>query len=339
MTYYLSVLFFSLQTVRHGDVVVAKTYPPLISVLLAIVTRLKGATLVNWNQDLFPEVATALGIKGFDGRVASILRKVRDVSLHTAYRNIVLSDGMANRVRQRCVDEHTIRVIHNWPVWDSVTSVDREANSLRNEWRMQCKFVVGYSGNMGRAHEFATLLDAAEIMNGDDNIVFVFIGGGSRKRWIEQDAYRRKLKNIHFKPYQPLKRLGESLSVSDVHVVSLLPTVEGLIVPSKFYGILAVGRPVIYIGSERGDLARIITEEAIGRVVSIGDGDGLAHAIRLMAKDGEHTKEIGIRAKQVLDRRYSREWALSQWGHVLDEAMSYASLAYRQKRKSVINNT
>src|SRR5690606_3131947 len=106
-------------------------------------------------------------------------------------------------------------------------------------------FVVGYSGNFGRAHEFATLLDAAEELLRAPDIRFLMIGEGQQRGFVEAEARRRGLTNILFKPFQPSEMLSESLGVSDVHIVSLLPSLEHCIVPSKFYGVLAAGRPTI----------------------------------------------------------------------------------------------
>src|SRR6185503_4809828 len=111
----------------------------------------------------------------------------------------------------------------------------REKNILRREWNLQDAFVVGYSGNMGRVHEFGTILDAAERLKSSVNIVFLFIGEGAQRNWIEEEARRRGLENIMFKPYQPRKKLGLSLTIPDVHLISLRRSMEGLIVPSKFY--------------------------------------------------------------------------------------------------------
>jgi len=125
------------------------------------------------------------------------------------------------------------------------------ANSLREEWNLGQKFVVGYSGNFGRAHDFATVLDAAAMLRDLRDVHFLFVGNGAQLPWVQARVAALGLTDVSFRPYQPLDRLALSLSVPDLHLVSLKPELEGLIVPSKFYSVLAAGRPVLFVGIPR----------------------------------------------------------------------------------------
>src|SRR5690606_15284067 len=126
--------------------------------------------------------------------------------------------------------------------------IPHEDNPLRQQWRLDGHFVVGYSGNMGEAHEFDTILDAAEQLRAHGRVRLLFIGGGKHRTYVERVAAERGLYNGIFKPYQPRERLSDSLSAADVHVISLRPEFQGLIVPSRFYGVAAIGRPCLHIG-------------------------------------------------------------------------------------------
>jgi len=138
------------------------------------------------------------------------------------------------------------------------------ANALRREWGLDGRFVVGYSGNLGRAHEFATFFGAAERLCGRQDVVFLFIAAGAQREQVDEEVGRRGLGNVLFKPYQPWERLHESLSAADVHLVSLNAALEGLIVPSKFYGIAAAGRPTLFVGNTDGEIARLLREGDCG---------------------------------------------------------------------------
>ena len=177
---------------------------------------------------------------------------------------------------------------------------------------------MGYSGNMGRVHEFETVLGAAQILKDEKDFVFLFVGDGQKRRWIEEEAKRRGLSNFIFKPYQPYANLSESLSVADVHLISLLPELEGLIVPSKFYGIAAVGRPTIFIGDPAGEIAKILSEEESGFTVPIGQSEALANQIRVLAKDRAFLDRIGQNARTVFERRFDKTSALQAWREVLN---------------------
>ena len=318
LTFYLSAAWSLFSLLKPGDIVVAKTDPPLISVVAAMVAKIRGAKLINWIQDLFPEVAGALGIGGING-LEGLLRSVRNWSLRTAYKNVVIGEGMAEKLAGEGIKPDTIQVIHNCADGCAIQPVDREKNELRREWNLQDTFVVGYSGNIGRAHEFDTILDAAEKLKSAADIVFLFIGGGAQRDRIEEEAQRRGLENIVFKPYQPREQLALSLSVPDVHLISLQPSLEGLIVPSKFYGIAAAGRPTIFVGDRDGEIPRILRETGSGYTVSIGDSVGLANRILEMSRDVE-TMNMGVRARLTFDQLFDQRHAFAAWEELLQQA-------------------
>ncbi len=316
-TFYTSAAWRLWRLVRRADIIVAKTDPPLISVVAASVTRLRGATLVNWVQDLFPEVAAALGIRGMNSAVARVLRHFRNASLRIARMNVLVGDHMAARVRGEGINASRIRIIHNWADGAAIRPQKNTENALPREWGLADKFVVGYSGNMGRAHEFTTILDAAALLNGEPEIVFLFIGDGAQRPWIEASVREKGLQNFVFKPYQPRQRLAQSLSVPDVHLVTLRSGLEGLMVPSKFYGIAAAGRPVLYIGDPEGDIVTIIQRANCGVAISEGDAGSLAAQIRRLDSAYDLCLDMGRNARAVFDQRFERRWALSTWKQLL----------------------
>ncbi|MDQ3279832.1 MAG: glycosyltransferase family 4 protein [Acidobacteriota bacterium] len=284
VTFYASA-FFAMRRERNA-IVIAMTDPPLISVVAALASK----RVVNWVQDLFPEVAESLGI-----RAPRFLRRLRDWSLRRARANVVLGDLMAARVPRPTV-------IHNW--------ADAALAPLP---RTDSHFSVGYSGNLGRAHEFETILGAMRAL---PHVRFVFTGGGAQLEAVKRAAGA----NAEFRPYVAREQLSASLSAVDAHLVSLQPALEGLIVPSKFYGILAVARPAIFIGARDGELARIIEEHRCGVVVQPGDVEGLTRAIAQLASDPAAAAEMGRRGRELYLARFAPQHAFAAWERVLTEA-------------------
>jgi glycosyltransferase involved in cell wall biosynthesis len=321
LTFYASAFVRLLIEVKQGDVVVAETDPPLVSVVAWWVARWKNAKLVNWIQDLFPEIAVELGVGPLHGRLGAWLRRVRNASLMAADRNVVLGDLMRKRLLEEGVYEGKITVIPNWSDEASVYPVIREQNSLRHAWALADKFVVGYSGNMGRAHEFDAILDAADILRQRADIIFLFIGDGARRPWLEEQISSRNLTNVILKPYQPRQRLADSLSVPDIHFVSLKPGLEGLIVPSKFYGIIAAGRPVLFAGSRAGEIATIIEKAACGISVELQDARSLAAAVERLAENFDQCRRMGQNARMLFDEFYGMNKSLLAWSDVLQEVL------------------
>ena len=319
LKFYLSAAWSLFVLLKPGDIVVAKTDPPLISVVAAIVAKIRRAKFINWIQDLFPEVAGALGEGGI-GRLEGLLRLVRNWSLRTASKNVVIGDGMAIKLTEEGIQPNTIQVIHNWADGSAIQPVDREKNDLRQEWNLQDAFVVGYSGNMGRAHEFETILTAAQAISYAEDITFLFIGSGAKQAWIMREVSERGLKNVVFKPYQPRDLLALSLSVPDVHLISLQPSLEGHIVPSKFYGIAAAGRPTIFIGSKNGEIPRILLEAQCGFSIEKGQAGELSQVIRELADHKETCLRLGRRARVLFDQRFDMRHAMEAWEAVLNAA-------------------
>ena len=302
---------------RAGDVVVAKTDPPLVSVVAGWVARLRGARLVNWLQDLYPEVAVNLGMAPARGLGGWLLRRLRDGSLRHAAANVVLGRKMRERVVARGVDPKKVVVIPNWADGALLRPMEGDANPLRAEWGLEDRFVIGYSGNLGRVHEFRTVLDAAEALRAQADIVFLFIGGGAQKVALTKAAEERGLSNILFKPYQPRESLGQSLGAADVHLVTLRPELEGLVVPSKFYGVAAVGRPAIFIGDPGGEIGSVVREAECGICVQQGDVEGLAQAITALRDDSALRERMGANARRVFEERYDRAIAVEEWRRLL----------------------
>jgi glycosyltransferase involved in cell wall biosynthesis len=121
------------------------------------------------------------------------------------------------------------------------------------------------------------------------------------------------LSNVEFLPYQARESLGDSLAAADVHVVSLLPALEGLIVPSKFYGILAAGRPVAFIGDKEGELARIVRAAACGIAIERGDSAELVRQLRRLRDDASLRHGMGDRARHLLTQSYSLDAGVCKW--------------------------
>lgn len=317
LSFYISAFFILLKLVKPGDIVVAKTDPPMISVVASIICKFKSAKLINWNQDIFPEVGIELGIT-----ILNILQHplcaIRNYSLRYAVMNIVLGDTMRDRLIASGVNDSKISIIPNWSDGEEIYPVDKDSNTLRQKWDLDKKFIVGYSGNMGRAHEFITILSIACELKSDPDIVFLFIGDGAKKQWIENEVKNKKLNNIIFKPYQPRDNLTLSLNVPDVHVISLLPNLEGLIVPSKYYGVAAAGKACLFIGADNGEISRILKKNDCGKSISLGDVQSGVDYILKMKNNQDICRQQGDRARETFLKEFDSKIAYHKWMKLLN---------------------
>ena len=330
-SFYLAAAWRLWRVAGRNDIVVAKTDPPLLSVMAAPIARLKRARLVNWLQDIFPEVASALNVGGPFGRlVFNLVRPLSHWSLRQAHTNVVVGKKMAAYLEQQGIASDRIQVIANWADGSRIAPVEAAKNKLRKGWALDDDFVVAYAGNLGRAHDAVTIVETMTLLHqlktsspADDvarRVMFLFIGGGAQRATLEHEVQKRRLTNVEFHPYQPRERLAETLGVADLHLISLNPKLEGLIVPSKFYGIAAAGRPTIFIGAADGEIAQIIDENGCGFTVSPGNGQALVDRILQLGNDPQLCAVMGTRARAAFASRWDTGSAVKKWEEVLNAA-------------------
>jgi colanic acid biosynthesis glycosyl transferase WcaI len=319
VSFYRSVRRRLAGLVRQGDIVLAKTDPPLLSVAAGAPVARNAARLVNWLQDIYPETAAVLGVPFMRGPAAAGLAALRNRSLQQAAATVVVGDLMARRVASLGAPSARIHVIANWCDDETIRPIAPEDNPLRGEWGLAGKFILGYSGNLGRAHEYDTVLAAAERLRHDARFVFLMIGGGKRFEELAALVRQRRLDgSFRFMAYQERSQLPYSLSLPDAHWLSLNPKLEGLIVPSKFYGVAAAGKPIVFIGDKDGEVARLVRRHDCGLVIAPGDAGALVDALQQWSRAPQRIAELGARARAMLDARYTRQQGFARWGELLD---------------------
>ena len=310
-SYYLLAALVAFRLPRP-DIIVAETDPPLLGALAAVLKRRWGCRLVYNVRDLYPDIAEV------NGGVRSpllldLLRRGNDYAYQRADLIVTLGHDMARRIIDKGVPTDKVVVIPDWVDCGRIHPLD--SNPLRRSFGD--KFVVMYSGNLGLSQQLEAVLEAADRLRDDQRILFVIIGDGARKKWLEERARAMELRNAMFLPYQPLEKLAESLSAADLHLIPLAPGAAGCLVPSKIYGILAAGRPFIAMMEEGAEVAQIARESSVGFVVRPGDVDALIGAIRDAVNAPEHLKQMGARARRLAEQRFDRSKVTSSFGSVL----------------------
>ena len=299
---------WSLWRVPRPDLVIAMTTPPMLVRLALPLCRIRGARLLYWAMDLYPDLAIELGVLRADGWIAGILRRAARRTLSRADHVVALGAAMAQRLASQGASR--IDIVDNWCDGGAIRPRPSEGHPLRLRNGWDGKFVVLYSGNMGLAHDFDSVLDAAARLAEFPDIVFAFVGGGVREAEIRRGAHERGLTRVEFHPGVDLAVLSDGLTAGDLHLVTLRAGVEGLLVPSKIYGILAAGRPAIYVGPAGSEIASILADGRCGISVSNGDVDALVQAIRGYVDDREQRLAQGVLARRVFEERYDRPHAL-----------------------------
>jgi len=283
------------------DVIVGLSSPPFVGMLAVVAARLRGSRSVYWAMDVHPDVAFALGAVSPGGPAGRLLAASSRWTLRSA--DLVIALGETMRERLEAQGARVVEVVHNW----ADEGIDPHGGgALRAERGWEDRCVVLYSGNFGLAHEFDTLLDAAALLSGHREILFAFAGAGPRRAEVEQRLRSSGGRNIEFLPPVPRPQLGASLASADLHAVTLRPGVAGLLVPSKIYGILAAGRPTLYVGPEVGEVFEIV-RSGCGTAVRIGDSESLGREILTYANDPSRREREGRAARTLFEARFTMQ--------------------------------
>ncbi len=224
--------------------------------------------------------------------------------------------ALGERMKRRLVEEKgaapsRVHVIHNWADCQAITPGPKD-NAFARANGLADRFVLMHSGNVGLSQNLDLLVEAAARLQSRDGLVIAVVGDGARRQTLQEQASRRGLANIRFFPYQPKELLHESFAAADAFLVSLKPGLEGYIVPSKLYGILASGRPFVAAVDPSCEAAMIAREHQCGTVAVPGDVDALVAAIAALYDDRAAARAMGENARSAA-WRYDRRAAVQAY--------------------------
>jgi colanic acid biosynthesis glycosyl transferase WcaI len=315
ISFYMGATWKLLRLPRH-DVVMALTTPPLIGLIALFAGRLRGMRVVALVQDIYPDVAVSLGALKERSLATRLLDYLSRLMLRGSDRIVVLGECMRERVIAKIGERFSskVDVIHNWADGEEIKPLDDdEENQFSIKHKLGGKFVLLFSGNLGRVNDFSTVMEAALILRAHPDILFLFIGEGAKAAEIEKFVDVHGLKNVRMLPYQPREALRRSLAAGDASLVTLAGGLAGLSVPSKTYGILAAGRPILFVGDTESSTSRIVLDHNCGEVISSGDAEGLARVISAWASDRTKLMELGAAARRTFEEYFDRQRAVAAY--------------------------
>ncbi len=314
LTYLSNALIYGLRGGRP-DVVLCMTDPPVVADVALLVARRYRAPLVVISQDVFPEIAVQL--KRLENPfLMGLLRALVSVYLRRADRIVAIGETMRRRLEAKGAPPERVHVIPNWVDTKRLQPLGKDTHWAR-EWGLDERFVVMHSGNVGHAQDLDSLVRAATFLRDLDDLVITIIGTGARHAELVALAERLQVERVLFLYYQNRRVLPQSLSAADVHVVGLARGLAGYVVPSRLYGILAAGRPVIAAADAESETAQVVERVGCGIVVQPGRPELLARAIR-DAHDGAYDlEEMGARGREWVEREADRSVAMQRYRDLL----------------------
>lgn len=310
----VSIFFAALFRIKRGDSILAVTNPPsvpILAVVLSSILRVPYSLLVH---DVYPEIIAACGLTSRKALSFRILQKISRLVLRRAESIFCIGRDMSKhlaRVRGTG-NSDGINVIPLWADCEEIQPAPRTSNRLLCELGLTDKLVVLYAGNMGHPHDIETLAAAIKCLESDAKIHFLFIGSGPKRNLLHQMVASGS-RNITLLPPRPRSEQNEFLNACDVAILSLVPGMLGLAVPSRTYNLMAAGKPIIALVSGCSEVAMVVREEGIGWVVEPGQVEKVVQALQAARKDRRQLSEMGARARQAAEAEYSPRFILSQF--------------------------
>ena len=317
---YISFSLFALIrvfTIPRHDIVITMSTPPFLSLIGVLLKKLRKMKFFYWVQDLYPDIAIAMGVideRGFFGRIC---KKASQIAYRHADVLVPIGETMAERMKAQGVDEGKLRVIHNWADPEDFIRTDDGENPIREKLGLNGKFVVLYSGNIGVVHEFETVKRGMLELKDDENLAFLFIGEGVKKKDLVAFVEDNKLQNVHFLPYQPREELKNSMNAGDAILITQNNRSAGLMVPSKIYAALAVGKPVLAVGPEKSELSEIVQRKSCGIFLNNGGVEKFVSAIGLLSNNGGLYEASPGNGRENLITEYSRSAGTGKFQELL----------------------
>ena len=298
------------------EIVIFETDPFLLPFVADRLHRKSGVPMIGYLQDIYPDVAIALGkVKN-----SWFIRKLRH-KMFSVYkrceRMIVLSTDMKQLLLDSGIKEDRIGIVPNWADTNVIRPIPREENRFLQRESLQDKFVVMYSGNLGLTQRLEEFVEAAALLKAEQDIVFVFVGRGARKASLQEMAESMQLTNVRFLDYQPKTELSHSLSAADLHLVPLTRQLSQCLMPSKVYGILAAGRPYLTNAPKESELHQLTKTRNAGLSVEPGSSEDIATIILESKSDPEALQAMGRRCRILAESLYTKNHGTKAYTQLL----------------------
>ena len=321
LSFYLRALLAALWLPRF-DVVTTLTTPPIVALIGTILRRLKGSRHVYWSMDLHPDASLALGRMSRRNPVVAGLAWLSDFVYRQADKVIVLGPYMADRIKAKGVRPERVVTIPVWSRRDEIYPLPRFGHPLRESLGLADKFVAMYSGNLGLAHSFSEVLEAARRLRERSDMVFLFVGEGPRLAEVRAAKESEGLDNIRLLDYFPREQLHASLSIADAHLITMRREMTGIVVPGKLYGAMASARPTVFVGPEHCESADTIRQAGCGLTIRLGDAEGLVEALTALADDPERAGLLGERGRAAFLFQHEKGPCCAHWNRAIGDLIA-----------------
>lgn len=309
LTFELSILYYFFNLKRgEYDLILGLSTPPLVAFLCVLMSKLKKAPFVFWNMDLQPELSIQIGKLRPKSLLSNFFKAVSRYTCRHATRTLVLDQYMKEYLITQGISSESIGITQLWPVvGEHSDDYPREENPYRVENGFGEKIVIMYAGNQSIVHPLDTLLDLARELKDYPDFLFVFIGGGLRKKDVTGYKLKYSLENIVQLPFEPIEKAHISLAAADIQVVVMGNGLVGYTHPNKIYGAMYTGRPILYIGPTKSHVNDWLQKCSGNITVEHGQIQELKDKLLGMTSNPQEMAVIGKRNKAFAQSHFQPE--------------------------------
>ena len=314
----LSMFFGGLRWFKKGDDVLIVSAPPTILFTVGLAALLKGCSYKLLIHDNYPEMLVAAGTISKDSLLESLYNFLNRWLYKYTSRVIVVGRDMAVTAERKVGGLNIpVSIIPNWAELESVSPQDKSENTLLASLGLSEKLVLLYAGNMGYPQDIDSIYEASRKLADLDDVHFIFLGSGTKRRVLETMIERDEPINITLLPAQPRENQKDFLNACDIAFVSLIEKMKGVSVPSRTYNIMAAGKPILAITEPGSEISQIIAEENNGWTVSPGKPEDLEQIIREIYSRRDSLFEMGKRSRSAAVEKYSETLAVQRYLEIL----------------------
>lgn len=303
---------------KRQDILI--TYSPPLTLGLSsyfLGKRWKAPFIFN-AQDIFPQNVIDLGILR-NKLIIMSLRRLEKFIYKEAQFITVHSKGNRDYILSGLKDPDKVVVIPNWVDTDVLRPANRY-NRFRKDNGLEKNFVVLFAGVMGYAQDLETVIEAANLLRDNENILFLLVGEGVEKEKLVKKAVALNLDNVRFLPFVSREDYPELLSASDCCLVTLKKAMQTPVVPGKLLGIMAGGRPVVASLPLDGDAPEIIKEAGCGYCLEPEEPELLSQAILRLYENPSMAEELGSNGREYAQRHFSRRLCTEKYNALIEQA-------------------
>jgi len=320
LTISISTFFWTVWKVRADDQVLVVTNPPLVPFVVGLACKLRRAQGILLVHDVYPDLLIATKMLSKESYTTKFLEKVNSYLYRSMKRIIVLGRDMKELAQNKLGKaSERIVIITNWADLDQIVPLNKENNKLLKKLDLQDKFIIQYSGNMGRTHGLEYIVEAMKQLQFiQPDVHILFIGSGAKKQWLVEAVQEYRLSNITVLPSCPRSELNDYLNACDIAIISFIPGMMGVSLPSRMYNILAAGKPILAVAVDNSEISLVVQEEQVGRVVPPENIELLVNTILELYRAKECLHRMGLCARRVAENKYSLHKVMDAYSALID---------------------